>query len=122
MGLWSLFPTSALHAVNDQGAYYYACYLSINIACYIPVGFACSIAVRNPKIRNWTRSLVEKRLLKSQKLQKKKFIDPLRMWRYKQREKRWKKLYNYSNDDNKLFYFGFILGKLSLRAPLVVKI
>ena len=31
MGLWSVMPTGVLTAINDAGAYYYACYLSINI-------------------------------------------------------------------------------------------
>ena len=30
MGLWKVFPTSVLEGINDAGAYYYACYLSIN--------------------------------------------------------------------------------------------
>ena len=110
MGLWNLFPTSALNAINDQGAYFYACYLSINIACYVPVGIACSIGVRNPKIREWTRHFALGRYLKAKKLQTKKFLDPFRKWRYKSRQKRWTKLVHYSNDDSKLFYFGFTLG------------
>ena len=122
MGLWSLFPSSALNAINDQGAYFYACYLSINIASYIPVGFACSIAVRNPYIRDWTRNLVKSRLLKAQKLQTRKFVDPIRKWRYRAREKRWGKLYNYSNDDNKLFYFGFVLGTPLLLISISINI
>ena len=33
MGVWKVVPTSWLQAINDAGAYYYACYLSINLGC-----------------------------------------------------------------------------------------
>ena len=37
MGLWKLFPTSVLEGINDAGAYYYACYLSINAGTILKI-------------------------------------------------------------------------------------
>ena len=34
MGILRAFPTNVLEGINDAGAYYYACYLTLNICKY----------------------------------------------------------------------------------------
>ena len=122
MGLWSVMPTSMLTAINDAGAYYYACYLSINIgrfsnfllfykltsATYVPAAIFCGVvAQKSPKVSEFARRIAQRRLEAAKTA----------TWRPKGRQKRWTKLIKKADDENRRFWFGFSLGSFYKIAP-----
>jgi len=113
MAILRFFPTFALEKINDLGAYYYACYLSINLASYVPVALACATAIRNKRVRTWTNHLIERRLALARTKVAKKPLDPVRKFFYKKREKRWAKMQIYARDETKSFALGFTLGLIA---------
>jgi len=103
MGVWKVVPTSWLQAINDAGAYYYACYLSINLAGYVPVSILCGVlAQRSPAVLQFARRVAQRRLQAAN----------VAVWRRKARQKRWTKLVGKAENENKIFWFGFSLGLL----------
>ena len=124
MGVLRVLPTSVLEGMNDAGAYYYACYLCINIckypltrsllisilAAYVPVALLTSVAVRHPKVA----ALVQKRCRLKIKNARNAFnstsLNPIRKKLALRSEKKYKKLLSLAEDDAKKFYFGIMLG------------
>lgn len=103
MGVWKIVPSSWLEAINDAGAYYYACYLTINITGYIPVSVLCGfVAQRSPRVLQFARRVAQNRLEAAN----------VAVWRPKARQKRWTGLMKKANDENNIFWFGFSLGLL----------
>ena len=75
----------------------------LNKAGYIPVSVLCGVlAQRSPAVLHFSRRVAQRRLKAAS----------VAVWRPKARQKRWTKLVAKAEDENKIFWFGFSLGKL----------
>ncbi|CAG5106131.1 Oidioi.mRNA.OKI2018_I69.chr1.g2697.t1.cds [Oikopleura dioica] len=110
MGLLKLLPTSVLEGMNDAGAYYYACYLCINISAYVPVALLTSVAVRHPRVATHVQNRCRMKIQNAQKSANSPTLNPFKKKLAQRAEKKYQKLLTLAEDDAKKFYFGIMLG------------
>ncbi|CBY07190.1 unnamed protein product [Oikopleura dioica] len=96
--------------MNDAGAYYYACYLCINISAYVPVALLTSVAVRHPKVAALVQKRCRFKIKSAQNAFKSTSVNPFRKKLAQRSEKKYQKLLSLAEDDAKKFYFGIVLG------------
>jgi len=105
-----MLPTSVLEGMNDAGAYYYACYLCINISAYVPVALLTSVAVRHPKVATFVQNRCRLKIANAKNAFKSTSLNPFRKKIAQRSEKKYQKLLSLAEDDAKKFYFGIMLG------------